>query len=768
MLISFLEQSEKINDLQQMIEELEESREKYRIIAEMSAVGIMIVQNKKIIFVNQWLADLLEYSVEDILKWDLDRANQQVNQEDLKIIQNNEKTLFPHMDFRLLSRTEKEYWIRQFSEPIRIGGKMADQMIILNISEQVHMEMDLRDSMKKYRQLFEYSPIGIFTCDKDGNILTSNDRLLKILSLSREETNQVNLFRLPELKKNGFLKKLAECIQNKIEINEEVIYQPEDREKTYLQYKLVPFLDREGNTYEILCNVNDITHIRHTQDEIRAQDLLFQKMIDLAPYPIMICSLDGSVRYINQKIIDFSGDSSFENIGLKEISQLVSIKFKDQTLNVDNFQGRWNEVLTVIKHQDYKIELSVHKPDGFITELICTLSLIENQIILIFEDLTKRKQYEHEWLQMQKLKSLSILAGGIAHDFNNILVGIVGNISLMQMADGLDAETKSSLFDLEKATSRARGLTSRLLTFAKGGKPIKKEDDLIPLMKQTIQLVSPGSNCKIAFNNQEERLIANMDSSQIQQVFNNLIINAMQAMPTGGNIYINIEKSKVPLLDTIPIIENGYGMISIKDEGSGIPEEFTNRIFEPYFTTKKSGNGLGLASSYSIIRNHHGYLYFTSESGKGTVFYIYLPLIIDNGSIPILPDDHFPNYQKHALIIDDDEIVSKTLHKMLLKFGITSDIEEGGILAIEKYKQALETGKPYDFAIIDLTIPGSIGGKETFERLHVTDPNISAIVSSGYSHNPIMANYEEFGFKAVLVKPYNMREIQLKLKTLFN
>ncbi len=734
----------------------------------MSAVGLMIVQNRQIIFVNQWLADILEFSVKDILTWDLDRANQYVNQEDLKIIQQDTTTLFPSMDFRLISRTGKEYWVRQFSDTILIGGQVADQMVLLNVSERVHMEMELRDSVEKYRQLFEYSPMGIFTCDKNGKILTSNDRLLTILGLSsHEHTRKLNVLRLPELKEADFSKNMLDCIQNKVEINKELIFTSKGGKKIYLQYKLVPFLDKDGNTYEILCNINNISHIKKAQDDIRAKDLLFQKMIDLAPYPIMICSLDGAVKYINQKIIEFTEIPSFENISLKEVIQKAKISIQGQYLNIENIQSRWNQVLTTVKFQDYKSDLTLYRANKPNVELACTLSLIENQIILLFEDLTKRKQHEREWLQTQKLESLNILAGGIAHDFNNILVGIVGNISLLQMAENLDAETVSCLQDLEKATIRATGLTNQLLTFSKGGKPIKKEDDLIPLMKQTIQLVTPGSNCKILFHKKEEHMITNIDASQIQQVFNNLIINAMQAMPRGGNIAVEMEKCKVPSVDIVPIIDHDYGLITITDKGSGIPKEFANRIFEPYFTTKDTGTGLGLASSYSIIRNHQGYIKFTSELGKGTVFYVYLPLVSETSMTPPVSNTLFPNYNKHALIIDDDEMVCKTIQKMLRKFGITADIEEDGFSAIEKYQKKLATENPYDLAIIDLTIPGSIGGKETMERLQALDPEITAIVSSGYSHNPIMANYADFGFKEVLVKPYNLGEIRQKLKGLF-
>ncbi|WP_371805316.1 ATP-binding protein [Candidatus Lokiarchaeum ossiferum] len=761
-------QSTDINELKEVIEELVESREKYRNIAEMAALGLMIVQNKKITFVNQWLADLLEYSVEEIMTWNLDRANQQVNPDDLNQIQMDQETDFPNMKFRLISKTGIKYWVRQYSEKIHINGKIADQIIILNISDQINAELKLKHTAKKFREIFEFAPIGILTCDNQGQILTSNNRLLRILgSDSHEKTKQINLLNFPPLKKIGFSQKLAECIQKKIEINAETEYVSKWGVKSYVQYKLVPLVDESGKTYEILCNINDITHIKQAQDELRAKDLLFQKMFNLAPFPIMIISETGSVKFLNQKIMDILKLTDIKNLEIYDLVSMSEILVQDQFLTRENFKERWTEVLNAIKYQDYKTELTLQGNDISPIQLFCTISLIENQILFIFEDLTAKRQIEKEWLQTQKLESLNILAGGIAHDFNNILVGIVGNISLLQMSEGLDEETKSCLADLEKATNRARGLTSQLLTFSKGGKPIKKVGNLADLMEQTLQLVTPGSNCKIKYKKPANIFWADMDASQIQQVFNNLIINAMQAMPRGGNISITIEKFDSAPISTMPRTSNGYAQISISDEGQGIPKEYANRVFEPYFTTKDTGNGLGLASSYSIIRNHQGYIKFDSQLGQGTTFYVYIPLTKINLNIPLSSNENFKNYKKRALIIDDDVIVCKTMQKMLQKFGIKSDVEHDGFSAINRYEQSLKTGIPYDFTIIDLTIPGSIGGKEIIQRLIVSDPNVQALVSSGFSHNPIMANYQEYGFKDVLVKPYNLSEIQVKLKNLF-
>lgn len=734
----------------------------------MAALGLMIVQNKKIIFVNQWLADILEYPVEEIMTWGLDRANQQVNRDDLIQIQEHQETDFPNTDFRLTSKSGIKYWVRQFSERIHIEGKVADQIIILNITDQINAELKLQHTAKKFREIFEFAPVGIFTCDNTGQILTSNNRLLKILgSDSHENTKKINLLHFPPLKKNGFSQKLADCIQNKEEINEETEYRSKWGKKSYVQYKLVPFVNESGNTYEILCNINDITHIKQAQEELRATDLLFQKMFNLAPFPIMIVSVSGSVEFVNQKVMEKTKITDIEHLEIFDIIKLNKITVQNQLLTKDNFKERWAQVLIAAQNNDYKTELTIQGPNNFSIPLFCTISLIENQVLLLFEDLTAKRQVEKEWLQTQKLESLNILAGGIAHDFNNILVGIVGNISLLQMSEGLDEETRSCLSDLEKATNRAKGLTNQLLTFSKGGKPIKKIGDLVDLMDQTLQLVSPGSNCKIEQKNVCKTLWANMDASQIQQTFHNLIINAMQAMPRGGKITITLEKCDIQPISTMPITKNGYALISITDQGQGIPNEFENRIFEPYFTTKDTGNGLGLASSYRIIRNHHGHIKFDSQLGQGTTFYIYIPLTEKRGKIFFSSEDSFRNYQKHALIIDDDEIVCKTMQKMLEKFGITVDIEHEGFSAIKKYERALKNQTPYDLAIIDLTIPGSIGGKEIMERLKVTDPDIQALVSSGFSHNPIMANYQDYGFKDVLVKPYSLNEIRLKLEKLF-
>ena len=757
-----------ITDLKLIIKDLQESKERYRAITEQSAAGIMIVQNKKITYVNKCLADILEYDIQEILKWDLDRANQQVNPEDLNVIQSNYLTLFPSLEFRLISKSGKEHWVKQYNSKINYGGRTADQVIIIDITDRVRFEQKLKNSEHKFRQLIEDSPIGILTSDIHGNILTANERLVKILgSPSKEMTKAINLINYPNLIKAGFFVKFLECVQNEVEINEEITYLSKWGKKKYLQFKIVPLVTKSGNFSEILCIVNDITHLKEAQDEIRSKDRLFRKIVDFAPYPIALCDQSANIKFINQSFKKIFGISLNNNRNLEEYNNRIFLNHHKILSKTKSLQEEWRYAIKQAEYGDYITELKISDISNNLLDFRVTFSLIDNDLLIILDNLTKQRLYEQEKIRMQKLESLNILAGGIAHDFNNILVGIVGNISLLQMSDNLDDEIKESLNDLEKATYRAKGLTNQLLTFAKGGKPIKKNHEIVSLMKETIQLVSPGSNCMIQFFSEQEEYYSIIDASQIQQVFNNIILNAIQSMPNGGIVNIEIKEKKHDFPNSVPSRKEGYILINVIDKGNGIPKKIANRIFEPYFTTKAKGTGLGLASCYSIIRKHDGYISFNSEFEQGTTFSILLPQNEKKDVEIIETNEKFLISPKKALIMDDDEIVSTTLQKMLLKIDITSDIAHDGFEAISKYKIHLKAGDPYDIIFMDLTIPGSIGGKQTIKRLYAIDPNVKAIVSSGYSNSSVMSNYKKYGFLNVLTKPYQMKDLKSKILEVF-
>ena len=424
---------------------------------------------------------------------------------------------------------------------------------------------------------------------------------------------------------------------------------------------------------------------------------------------------------------------------------------------------------TNLIHKDGRI---IHV-ELFIMPIFDTSKQSIGSYLVAVQDLTDRKQAIEELLKAQKLESIGSLAGGIAHDFNNVLTGILGNISLAKMY--LESEKSSDkalarLLEAEDASIKAKNLTQRLLTFAKGGAPIKKLMPLSDLLRDSVGLALSGSKAKCEFSIPGDLWDVEVDKDQINQVINNVIINSDQAMPEGGIINVIAENIDIKAKDNIPVKPGQYVKISIEDQGIGISPENLPRIFDPYFTTKEKRSGLGLATAYSVVKRHDGFINAESRLGIGTTIYIYLPASTEKSLpeeskkeeiiAPPKPVEAKPISGKgKILIMDDEEIIRELLKEMLTNLGYETNSAAGGTEAIGLYKEAKDSGNPYDAIIVDLTIPGGMGGKETIQRIKEMDPNIKAIVSSGYSNDPIMAEYQKYGFKGVIAKPYKINEL---------
>jgi signal transduction histidine kinase/CheY-like chemotaxis protein len=380
------------------------------------------------------------------------------------------------------------------------------------------------------------------------------------------------------------------------------------------------------------------------------------------------------------------------------------------------------------------------------------------------KEISERQHMEEELLKIQKLDSVGVLAGGIAHDFNNILTGILGNISVAIMHTTPKSEISQILTNAEKAALHAKDLTMQLLTFSKGGAPLRTSASITDLIKDSTNFMLRGSNVKCEFSLPDELWPVEIDEGQMSQVINNLIINADQAMPGGGNIEISAINVIIRPGDIIPLKKGKYVKVSVKDHGKGITKRNLTKIFDPYFTTKKSGSGLGLSVAYSIVKKHEGYITVMSGPGKGTTFYIYIPA--SREKIPekrTLKESLYVG-KRNILVMDDEKMVREILSTMLMKLGCEVVCVKDGAEAIIKYKQSKKTGKPFDVVIMDLTIPGGMGGRETIKKLFEIDPEVKAIVSSGYSNDPIMSHYQAYGFSSVIAKPYRIAELSKILR----
>ena len=400
------------------------------------------------------------------------------------------------------------------------------------------------------------------------------------------------------------------------------------------------------------------------------------------------------------------------------------------------------------------------------------IGMVEVRAFPIFDDLgdvvmvaeyirniSDRKRLEEELRKAHKLESLGVLAGGIAHDFNNLLTGILGNLSLAKVLMNPQDKAYKRLDESEKAVWRARDLTQQLLTFSKGGAPVKKTASIEQIVMDSASFVLRGSNVRCEFIVPENVWPVEADEGQMSQVINNLIINSDQAMPDGGIIKVHIENLPDGQKDLLTLKQGKYVKISIEDHGVGIPEEHLQKIFDPYFTTKQRGSGLGLATVYSIIKSHEGYISVESKVGTGTTFHIYLPASENGLRLTGVSEERSIEGSGRILVMDDEEIIREVAVEILGHQGYRVVACCDGADALEEYRKARESDDPYVAVILDLTVPGGMGGKETMKKLREIDSKVIGIVSSGYSNDPILAHYREYGFSGVAAKPYNLKEL---------
>lgn len=434
-------------------------------------------------------------------------------------------------------------------------------------------------------------------------------------------------------------------------------------------------------------------------------------------------------------------------------------------------------------------------------------------IVFVFEDITQRHRMEEELQKADKLEAVGVLAAGIAHDFNNFLTAILGNLAFIRRNLPETSALSKNLREAENACLNARGLTQQLLTFAQGGNPVKKTLAIGEILEETSNFILRGTSTRCHLEVADDLWQAELDSGQISQVIYNLALNAQQAMPEGGTVKIRaknvvfdgtvgeiIKSSKTAnqiynpndsqfsnrgieleedrlIQETFVVKPGPYIQLEVQDEGVGIPAKYLSRIFDPYFTTKQKGSGLGLSVCYSIVKNHDGYINVVSEPGIGTTFFIYLPALKTveglesttatvSGEQITPKNNQLPNEQPsltksqlRVLVMDDQEMILELVNDVLTDTGHLVDLVADGETAISYYQKALEKGQPYDVVIMDLTIPGRMGGKETIAELRKLIPEIKAIVSSGYSNDPITSNYREYGFSAVLPKPFDIDDL---------
>ncbi len=498
--------------------------------------------------------------------------------------------------------------------------------------------------------------------------------------------------------------------------------------------------------------------LEKTTNELKKSKETAERYLNIAAEIILSLDTNGDITLLNEsghKLLEYEkdeliGKNWFRTCLPKEIQEEVYDVFK-KIINeeIGNVIAYENNVLT--KNGNIKIVFwhnTLLKDEKGMN--IGTLSS--------GEDITEKQNLLETAQKHHKIESLGVMAGGIAHDFNNLLGGIYGYIDLAR-SSAKDPETKEYLDSTLNTMNRARGLTQQLLTFSKGGAPVRKIEPLIPFIQETVQFALSGSNVLCNFDIPENLWLCNFDKNQIGQVIDNLVINALQAMPMGGTIEvkaqnISFENKKHPILS-----DNYYVKITVKDFGIGIPPEILNRIFDPFFTTKVKGHGLGLATSYSIISRHEGIIDVESETGKWSAFHIYLPAVKEETSVKVKKKNSIQKGSGTIIVMDDEESIRDVVESMLKALGYSVIITKDGNEVIDLIKEEYKAKRKISGIILDLTVPGGMGGKAAITEIRKIDKEVPVFVSSGYAEDPIMSSPVEYGFTDSLCKPFMISDL---------
>ncbi|MBN2573778.1 MAG: PAS domain S-box protein [Deltaproteobacteria bacterium] len=500
----------------------------------------------------------------------------------------------------------------------------------------------------------------------------------------------------------------------------------------------------------------DIRQRQQVEAQLRTSEATYRMLVETSPDPLMLCDSQGRVSMANPALL--------RAMGVASQAELLGAAWLDFVVPEDRARAADCATTAQGGSRVCGTEVRLRRQDGseLVAELRCSAvrdpSGATTGVLSVLRDVTGQRRREREQLRAEQLESLGTLAGGIAHDFNNCLAAIVGCLSLARNLVRHTPDAQSLIEDAVEASFRATALTRQLLTFSTGGLPVKACLDIGGLLERVADFCVRGSNVKCAVELDAHLWPVEVDSGQFEQAFSNLVINAKQAMPGGGTIAVRAGNTLVAHPES-PDDRRRYVRISVADTGIGIPPDALHRIYDPYFSTKEGGSGLGLATAYSVVHKHGGFLECESTVGQGSTFHIHLPA--SDRQPDAAPSSLAAAQRGHGriLVMDDEEQLRAVAARQLRQAGYEVVTVASGTAALAAYQEARVEGRPFAAVLMDLTVPGGDGGKETMPRLLALDPAARGIVVSGYSDDPVLADYEKHGFCARLAKPYRTEQL---------
>jgi PAS domain S-box-containing protein len=664
-----------------------------------------------------------------------------------------------------------------------------------NITEKKLAEEELVRSRQKSLLHVQRTPLAVIEWNTNFEVTEWNPAAEKIFGYRKKEALGHHAeFIIHENAKelvNEVWQNLLAQQGGKRSTNENIT---KDGNTIFCEWYNTPLVSESGEVLGVASLAQDVTEVKLAEEKVKAinaslEQRVTERTAELVKANKKIQDSEKTLRSIidNTIAVIYLKDIQGKYILINSQYELLFHVSKEEVVGktdydlfpedkADAFLRNDRKVIEV--RQPLEFEEIVPHDDGLHTYISIKFPLFSAEdavygVCSISTDITELKKMEDELAKVQKLESVGTLASGIAHDFNNYLQGIMSNITTVKECIETSDELYRNLANAEKAVLQAKDLTQQLLTFSRGGEPVKKAVFASELIKESANFALSGSNVRCELDVPDCRCLVEADKGQMNQVINNLLINANQAMPEGGVVKIKAENTNIKAKDSLPLKEGKYVRITIADQGTGISKEHLQKIFDPFFTTKKEGTGLGLTTAYSIIKRHGGYITVESKVGTGTTFYIYLPASegkISSETVPIKERDKRGKGKdvekatpledgKRILFMEDNLLISMSVAEHLRNLKYEVQTTQNGTKAIELYKSAIKSGKPFDAVVMDLTIPDDMGGKEAIKELLKIDPNVKAVVASGYSNDPVMANFRKYGFRGVVAKPYEAYDL---------
>jgi len=663
--------------------------------------------------------------------------------------------------------------IEVYANPIWINNKEYSFSIVHDITDRKIAEMALKKSETLLKEAQAVGKIGHWEYDFTAATQTWSQEIYNIFGLDSHKEAPSFLDHKDIIHKDDwpqFDEAIVNIRTHGTPINIQVRIRRSNTEIGWIHFMGIAEKSSAGNVIRMFGSLQDITKLKKAEIALAEEKERLLVTLKSIGDGVIATDTKGRLILINKVAEKLTGWTQSEAYGkdIKEVFKLINEKTRktcenpvDKVLEAGEVIGLANHTTLIARDGTEKLIADSGAPIFNANHEIIG-------IVLVFRDITDQYKMEKQLQHAQKLESIGTLAGGIAHDFNNLLSVITGNISYALPLLRQDDEIYEVLTDVQESTIKAQTLTQQLLTFSKGGAPIKKLTDLNRLIEETSTFVTSGKKSRCEFDLRKDLWRIEIDPGQINQVISNLVINADQAMTEGGTIWIKTENFINDTAKPIPLCIGKYVKFSIQDQGIGILEKNLSDIFDPFYTTKPKGSGLGLSTAYSIIKRHDGYINVYSEVDKGTVFHVYLPTTMKNDSANNKRKEKIQKERGKILIMDDQESILKMACRILNRLGFKTSVAKDGQQAIDLYREVYNTENSFDLVILDLTVPGGMGGARTILELQQINPNIKAVVSSGYSNDPVMSDYKRYGFSGILSKPYSPKQISQILSQLLN